>query len=138
MSRVLKSEGFCLHIFPSKYKPIETHVFVPFSGTIQSYWWIYLWASFGIENEWKNLSIKDRSHRFYNYLKNETNYLSKKELKHEFRMKFEDVRFCEKIFNKYSPHRGKYLYSLSKIFPFIPSIFSTFSTRVIFCSLSIK
>lgn len=139
MSRILKPKGFCLHIFPSKYRPIEPHIYVPFSGVIQSYWWIYFWICLGVKNEWTDCpSKKHKTERFYNYIKNETNYLSKKELIHEFRMKFEDVRFCENIFNKNSPQKGKYLYSLSKIFPFIPFLYSTFHTRVVFTSLPIN
>jgi len=139
MSRVLKPDGFCLHAFPSRFRPIEPHIFVPFSAVIPAYWWIHLWVSLGVKNEWKDCTtIKSRSHRYYNYLKNETNYLSKKEIRHEFGMKFRDVKFCENLFNKYSPRRGKYLYSLSKIFPFIPNLFSTFHTRLVFARLPEK
>lgn len=139
MSRVLKPEGFCLHAFPSRYRPIEPHVYVPFSGIIPSYWWIYFWVSLGVKNEWQDCpTIESRSLRFYNYLKNETNYLTKKEIRHEFGMQFRDVKFCEDLYNKYSPRRGKYLYSLSKIFPFIPYLYSTFHTRLIFASMPEK
>jgi ubiquinone/menaquinone biosynthesis C-methylase UbiE len=138
--RVLKPEGFCLHIFPSRYRLMEQHVFVPFSSVIKSYWWLNLWISLGIrKNEWQDYkSVSEQTLRYYNYLKEETNYLSKSQLVNQFRMQFKDVIFCENLFNKYSPRRGKYLYTFSKIFPFIPSLYSTFHTRVIFTGLPYK
>ncbi|MFL5626164.1 MAG: class I SAM-dependent methyltransferase [Ktedonobacteraceae bacterium] len=36
IKRVLKPGGSSLHIFPSRYRPIEAHVFVPFAGIIQN------------------------------------------------------------------------------------------------------
>jgi SAM-dependent methyltransferase len=131
ISRVLKPDGCCLSIFPSRYNPIEVHVFVPFSSVIQSYWWLYLWVLLGIHNEWEDCrTTKERSTRFYNYLKEKTNYLSKKQLTENFRTHFKNVIFCEKTFLKYS-RRGKYISALTEILPFIASIYSTFRSRVI-------
>jgi len=139
IARVLKPGGFCLHCFPSKFRPVEPHIFVPFSSLIQSHWWIHVWVSLGIHNEWEDCqSADERADRYYNYIKQETNYLTRKELSESFKIKFKDVKFCEDLFNKYSPRRGKYLYQLAKIFPFVPVLFSTFHTRVIFTSSPLK
>lgn len=132
LARVLKPDGICLHTFVSRYKPIEAHVKVPFASFIQSYWWLYLWVSVGRRNEWKDLgSVKERTTRYYNYLKKETNYLTRLQLENQFGRKFDKVIFCENLFLKYSPGRRKYLYSLSRFVPFISLIFSAFSLRVI-------
>jgi SAM-dependent methyltransferase len=135
ISRVLKPDGFCLHTFASRYKPIEAHILVPFASIIHSHWWLYLWSLLGINNEWQGCnSVKERSDRFYNYLKEETNYLSKKQLSQQFERQFKNVLFCEKLWIKHSSRKGKYLYSLSKIFNVLPRFFSTFKSRVIFTS----
>jgi len=139
IARILKPEGYCLHFFPSRLRPIEPHVYVPFSSTIQSRVWMRLWTILGVRNEWtETLKPKKAAEWFYNYLKAETNYLTKKQLLIQFEKQFKDVIFCEKLLLKYSPVRGKYLYSLSKILPFIPNIYSTFQTRAIFTRLPDK
>ncbi|MGD0754901.1 MAG: class I SAM-dependent methyltransferase [Bacteroidales bacterium] len=131
ISRVLKPEGFCLHIFPSRYIPLEPHVFVPFSSIIQSYWWVHFWVLLGVRNEWQDCNTsKERSIKYYNYLKENTNYLSKKQLEKEFKVHFKNVFFCEKTFLKFSK-RGKYIFAVSKVFPYISSMYSTFYSRVI-------
>lgn len=132
IARILKPNGYCLHFFVSRYKLIEPHVFVPLSSIIQSHFWLHFWAVLGVRNEWtETLNAKETSIRFYNYLKEETNYLSRKQLQHHFGKQFQDVVFCENLVLKYSPRKGKYLYSLSKFIPLIPRIYSTFKTRAI-------
>lgn len=37
IARILKPGGLCLHIFPSRWRPVESHVYVPFASVIQSY-----------------------------------------------------------------------------------------------------
>lgn len=34
--RVLKPGGFSLHVFPSRWRPVEPHVFVPFGGVMRA------------------------------------------------------------------------------------------------------
>jgi SAM-dependent methyltransferase len=139
ISRVLKPEGFCLHAFPSRYKPIEAHVFVPFASVIHSYGWLYFWSLLGIKNEWENCNTaKSRANKYYTYLKEETNYLSRKQLKEQFEKRFKNVIFCENLWIKNLPGKGKYLHWMSKIFPFLPYFFSTFKSRIIFTSKPYK
>lgn len=139
LARVLKPDGICLHTFVSRYKLIEAHVKVPFASFIQSYWWLYFWAFLGGRNEWKDLdTVKGRATGYYNYLKKETNYLTRRQLKNQFSRKFDKVVFCENLFLKYSPGRRKYLYTMSKFMPFISHIFSAFSLRVIATQLPNK
>ena len=132
IARVLKPDGYCLHFFASRYVLIEPHIFVPFATIIQTNFWLYLWAVLGIRNEWTvSLKAKETSAWFYNYLREETNYLTKKQLLNHFGAHFNEVRFCEDLMLKHSPRKRKYLYSLSKILPFIPAMWSTFRSRVI-------
>jgi SAM-dependent methyltransferase len=131
IARVLKPGGLCLHIFPSRYSPIEPHTYIPLSTVIQTKLWINLWVFLGIRNEWSDCkSLKVRSKRYYTYLKENTNYLPKKILEKEFRFYFKDVIFCEKAFLKHS-RRGKYIYRAANILPFIFFLYGTFFSRVI-------
>lgn len=131
LSRVLKPRGVCLHTFASRYRFIESHVFVPLSSVIQSYWWIFFWVLLGIRNEWTDCrTIKERAFRYYNYLKEKTNYLPKRELLKDFSDYFVDVVFCEKEFLKFS-RWGKYLSFLLKKMPSISSLYSSFRLRII-------
>jgi SAM-dependent methyltransferase len=133
IARVLKSDGFCIHSFPSRYLPIECHVRLPFASVIQSRFWLYFWALLGLRNEDTEFNnAKVATEWFYNYLKTETNYLTKTLLKKHFKMYFNDVIFCEKYRLKHSPGKGKYLYSLSILLPFIPALYSTFRQRTLF------
>ncbi len=131
INRVLKPDGCCLHIFPSRYKLIESHVYVPLSSIIKSYSWLLFWAKRGIRNEFQaGLSAKETGKRNYDYLKTQTNYLSKKQITKQFKEHFNDIVYCEDLLLKYLK-RGRYIYALSKIFPFIPSLYSSFRTRVL-------
>jgi SAM-dependent methyltransferase len=139
IARVLKPDGFCLHYFPSRYRPVECHTFVPLASIIQSHSWLLFWTILGIRNEFTyTLKARETSVIFYNYLKEETNYLTKKELTKQFGMQFKNVIFCENLSIKHSEKRGKYLYAVSKYITIIHKIYSTFRSRIIFTSLPIK
>lgn len=131
--RVLKPEGVCLHIFPSRYRIIESHVFVPFASIYRKYWWLRLWATLGI----RKTNQKDKkpaliAQENLTYLVNNTNYLTKKELEREFSSYFVNVCFAEKAFLKNSPNtKGRMLFALVKLFPFTPSIYRTLRSRVV-------
>ena len=135
IARVLRKDGLCLHIFPSRWRPVESHVFVPLASVIHNFSWQYLWALIGVHNEWEDCkNPKERATRFSNYLLTETNYLSKNELMNEFSKHFRQVVFVEDKFLKYS-HRGRMIHNLSVILPILPWIYSTFRSRVILLGL---
>jgi SAM-dependent methyltransferase len=132
IARILKPEGMCLHIFPARYTPMEPHVCVPFATMIQSRWWLGFWALVGVRSdEQRSMSARETAARNYDYLSKRTNYLPKKVIRTEFRSHFHFVVFAESIFLKHS-QRGRYISRLSKLFPFLPSIYSTFRSRVVF------
>lgn len=130
--RVLKPGGIGLHMFPSRYRPIEAHVYVPFASIIKQYWWLLIWAYLGIRKQaHKNLSPGESAEDNCNYLNKYTNYLNKSELKKYMNEYFSEVKFCEKEFLKHT-RRGHYINKISAIFPFIPSLYSAFRSRVVF------
>jgi len=131
INRVLKPDGCCLHIFPSRYKLIESHVYVPLSSIIKSYSWLLFWAKMGLRNEFQTgLSAKETGTRNYDYLRSHTNYLSKKQITKQFKEYFNDIVYCENLLLKYSKG-ARYICALSKVFPFLPSLYSTFRTRAL-------
>jgi SAM-dependent methyltransferase len=94
--RVLKPGGMSVHVFPSRWKPIETHAYVPFASRIQSYWWLHLWALAGIRNEFQqDLSARDTADANVRFLTRETNYLSKRQIREHVRRHFARCEFVE-------------------------------------------
>jgi len=134
IKRVLKPDGCNLHEFPSRYMFIERHTFVPFASIIQRRWWLFVWASLGVRNQFqKGCSIMETVNHNYNYLRKNTNYPKRSELKKYIKKYFNNVVFCEKIFLKHSRKRRiRFLYHASRILPFIPWLISTFVIRVVF------
>ena len=138
LNRVLKPDGYCLHIFPSRYKTIESHTLVPFASIIRSRAWLFLWAKSGIRNRFQTgLTSGETTRRNYDYLINKTNYLTKKQITLHFKKYFKEVTYCEKLYLKHS-QKGKLIYNLSGVLPFFPAIFAGLRSRVVFTKLPIK
>ena len=136
IGRVFKPGRTSLHFFPSRYVIIEPHVYVPFATVIQKKLWLKFWASMGIKTEGqKGLSAKEIAERNFKYLNCQTHYLSKAQITKHCRHYFNNVRFCEDLFFKYI-QRAPALYQLSKMATFLPSVYSTLKTRVLFFSKS--
>jgi len=132
--RVLKRSGVGLHTIPSRYSPIEGHVFVPLATIIQDYWWLRVWAQLGIRTATQQgIDARQCARRNEEYLKNCTNYLSKAQLNEEFAQHFREVQFVEKLFLKRSK-RARFLHDMAAALPFIPSMYSTLRSRVVLCA----
>lgn len=131
--RVLKPNGFSLHIFPSKYKPIEFHVLVPFGGIFQAHSWLLLWAFLGVRNSFqRSLNFKEVADSNYSYLKNRTHFLSKRRVRNYVLAHFQNINFAEKYLIKHSYGRARYIHPLVTIFPFLLLLYSSLHCRVIF------
>lgn len=134
INRVLKPNGVSLHFFPSKYSLIEPHVYVPFASAIQHKSWLKLWALLGVRTPGqKKLKVDEVVKRNHTYLTNCTNYLSENEIIRNCAVYFKNIRFCEDYFFKYN-QRVPYLYNLSKVMLFLPLVYSTLKSRVLFFS----
>ncbi|HEX7114199.1 MAG TPA: class I SAM-dependent methyltransferase [Steroidobacter sp.] len=132
--RVLKPDGVGLHFIPSRYSPIELHVFVPFATVLQEYWWLRLWAALGVRTAaQKHMSAAERARWNTQYLKNHTNYLTKRELTRAFERHFASVTYREDLFLKYS-QRARPLHKLSRVLPFIPALYGTLRSRILLCA----
>lgn len=133
IQRILKPGGYCLHIFPSRWMPIEPHVFVPFATVLRSYWWLSLWAFIGIrkrsqrEQTWRDVAWENQQ-----YLLTSTNYLTGKEIEKHFRQFFSKFNYAEKQFLQNSPNkRGQKLARIGEIFPFVFPLYRAIWSRVI-------
>lgn len=105
IKRVLKPGGCSFHHFVSKYKLIEDHTYVPFSSVFPNYYYLFLWAFLGIKNEYQSgLSAREIAKRNYEYLKNNTNYLSKKQIEEILKKKFCIYSVTEPWIKNYDSH----------------------------------
>ena len=126
--RVLKPDGISIHIFPSRYTPVEPHVYVPLATMIRSIKWLKVWAYLGIRNEYqKDLPAQKVAELNYEYLQTCTNYLTKRELIREVGKSFSTVLFVER---EYLAAGMRYGPRIAKV-PFVPTLFGEFVERVI-------
>ena len=132
LSRITKPGRWCLHFFPSRYQLIERHIGVPFAALFPSYNWLLLWATLGVRNWNQNgLAVREIAQRNYEFLRDRTNYLSKRQIRRHFSEHFERVIFAEKYFLEQSS-RGRKIVPLMRLFRCIPAIYSALKSRIVF------
>ena len=130
--RVLKPGGVSLHNFPSKWRPIEPHIYVPFGAAFKSYGYYFFWALLGIRNEYqKGKSASDVARINQNYAKTGLNYPSNREIDRMFSKCFDSFRSDEIAYTKHSPGRSGALYPLLKRFPFLAYLYRQLHTRIV-------
>jgi SAM-dependent methyltransferase len=131
--RVLKPGGVSVHVFPSRWKPIETHAYVPFASAIQSYWWLYLWASGGVRNEFqRGLSARETADANHRFLKEQTNYLTKRRIREHVLRHFERCEFVEDV--AFRPERYEFFRRHCWLLPAYRAWSSATNVRVLVCS----
>jgi SAM-dependent methyltransferase len=129
--RVLKPGGVSLHIFPSRYRPIESHFHVPLASVIQSYRYLYFWAKLGIRKDsQEGMSAEEVARYNYTALNERTNYLSKKKITSFVEEFFDEYEFCELAASRHS--RLSALYPVFSRIPFASPLLSTFQTRILY------
>lgn len=130
--RVLKPDGVSVHLFPPPWKPIETHVFVPWASRIQWRWWLYLWALLGIRNRFqKGFSAARTARDNHRFLKNETNYLSKREIREHVHRHFGECQFAEEA--AFPGRRYEFFMNYPRLLPIYRAWFSETYGRVLVC-----
>jgi SAM-dependent methyltransferase len=96
IARVLRPGGLSIHVFPSRYRLIEPHVFVPLASFYRSPWWLALWAKLGVRNEYqKGLTPRETAEHNRVFLSGETNYMRQSDIRAAFETAFTEVRFIE-------------------------------------------
>lgn len=132
VARVLKPGGWFLNNFPSKWRPIEPHMYVPFGGVTQKKIWFDLWAVLGIRNEYQQqLEIKQVAETNLHYSIDGIKYPTGGEIDRMLFGVFSVNRYVEKSFAKHSPGRSRYLAKPMALFPPLALLFRFAHTRVI-------
>jgi SAM-dependent methyltransferase len=83
LERLIKTNGRCYHVFPSKFRFIEPHLYMPlvhlFPKNFLRKCLIYSLLKLNIEPNW-DLNQKDKLETYYNYSINKTFYRSLRDL----------------------------------------------------------
>lgn len=128
LRRVTRPGGCFLHAFPSRYRLIEGHVYVPLASTFRPTWWLLLWAFLGVRNEFqRDMSAREVARRNADYLPRGTNYPPARQIKREFANFFSKVAFIESTFLPYSD-RPRFL---AKV-PFGPALYGLLFSRFLY------
>lgn len=129
--RVLKPGGICVHNFPSRWRPIEPHVYVPLGCILRNYPWLAVWAILGVRNSfqrgqpWKEVAGGNRD-----YLRKCTHYLPGWTIKRHFARYFATVKFREDLFLRHSRGRASRLSGI----PFIHLPYRVFHNKLLVAS----
>jgi ubiquinone/menaquinone biosynthesis C-methylase UbiE len=133
--RVLKPGGLSVHIFPSRYRIIECHTYVPFATIFRGLNYLRFWALMGIRNPYqRRLGSAETARRNFAYLHERTNYLSERELRVRFSKVFGDVAFVEEQFATFHKAIPRYLYEAARAtrtLALLAFMISTFGSRVV-------
>jgi SAM-dependent methyltransferase len=132
VARVLKPGGYFLNTFPSKWKPIEPHMYVPFGGVIQSRLWFELWAAMGIRNEYQQqLAIQEVADKNHHFSIHGIKYPTGGEINRMLAGIFSESKYVERAFVRQSPGRSRHLAAPMRLFPPLALLFRFAHTRVI-------
>jgi SAM-dependent methyltransferase len=134
LARVMKPDGVGLHNFPSKWRLVEPHVFVPLATVFRPWWWLRLWAGLGVRNSHQvGRAASDVARLNQEYLHTCTNYQTKVGMAGFFRGLFRDVRNIELIMLRHESGRAhKYVYPVARRVPVLAEIYGVLHTRMLF------
>ena len=97
IARVLRPAGATLNAFPSRWRPVEPHFFVPFGGAIQSKWWLSLWAHLGVRNQYqRGLTARETAARNLEFCATGVRYAGSRQIESEWRSHFLSVDQVER------------------------------------------
>lgn len=132
VARVLKPGGVFLNIFPSRWRPIEANIYVPFGGVTRSPWWFALWARLGIRNEFQSGDSSEvAAVKNVQFAQEGINCLSGSESDKAVRRHFASHSYVEESFVAHSPGCSRHLASAIRVLPPLGLLFRMFHTRVI-------
>ncbi|MEK6257016.1 MAG: class I SAM-dependent methyltransferase [Planctomycetota bacterium] len=132
MSRVLRPGGFGIHVFPSRYTPIEPHRYVPMATIWRSRPYLKFWARLGVRNPYQRGQTADViAESNARYLANNTNYLTKRELLEVVGLYFSQIDFIPGVFGKHCFGRKRLIYRVAAKLPFGNWLTNTLFQRVL-------
>ena len=98
IARVTRTDGITLHMYPSRASLIEPHMYVRLGTRIQSWPWLYLWASLGVRNEWQETparSARTVANINRKYCRQGISYLPDRSIVQLFRRHFAPVAWAD-------------------------------------------
>ncbi len=99
IARVTKPGGWGLHVFPARWRPIESHIYVPFGARFQSKAWYRLWAQTGIRNQFQqDMTAAQTARNNAEYARTGLAYPTTKQVRLAFQKHFGHVAFAERDF----------------------------------------
>ena len=135
IARVLKPDGASLHVFPSRWRPIEPHIFVLFGGAIQAKWWLRLWALLGIRNQYqRDCSVSETTSRNLEYCATGIAYPAFREIEELWSHQFGHVKYAERAFLKATREISKvsrFVYPITVAVPASLNLYRFAHTRVV-------
>lgn len=137
LARIVKPGSYSLHLFPSKYTPIEPHVHIPGATLFQSYPYLFFWSWFSKRNpkfrktgkpkdSWSELATNNAA-----FLQDHVNYLDGSEILRHAQKHFTSAKFIDATLFKLWPGRLSQLHPLARALPFLLPIHSACRMRVL-------
>lgn len=134
LRRVLKPNGLGIHLFPPKLKPIEAHVYVPFSSIIRNRLWMIFWIWLGFRKaDDKRRNVADVADEKISYLNSSTNYQSGTWILSKFRGSgFSSAYWGNRTWLKCSSSKkGKLLFLMTRAIPILLYFHITFVRKIL-------
>lgn len=137
LHRVMKPGGMSLHLFPSRYAPVETHVFVPGATIFRSYAYLYAWSWFSKRNpKWRKgargkATWSETARLNQEFLTQSTIYLGGGEILRICRKYFASAEMADERFFRLWPGRIRSLYPMVRVAPFLLRLHSACRMRVL-------
>ena len=132
ISRVLKPGGVSLNYFPSRYRPIEPHMCVPFAGVFQRHKYFLFWAALGIRNRFqRGKPWREVARLNFDYSRSCLCYFRKDKIAAVAQRQFSRVDFVEDSYLRHAPGRSRYLYPIVQLLPGLKHVYSALHTRVL-------
>jgi SAM-dependent methyltransferase len=98
LARITKQDGIGIHIFPSRYRLLEAHTYVPFGGMTKSFYYNLFWAILGVRNQFqKGLSAIETARLNVKYAHTGTRYPAVREIQQIGRKYFEGAYFAPQL-----------------------------------------
>ncbi len=135
IGRVLKPGGATLHSFPSRWRPIEPHIKVPFGGVLQTEFWLSIWAALGVRNEYqRELGAGETVANNLAYCADGIKYLDATTIRRLWQTTFADVHFVERAFlggTRSMSSISRVAWPLAKTIPGFESLYRCFHNRAV-------
>jgi SAM-dependent methyltransferase len=130
--RVLKPGGSFLNIFPSKWRPIEAHINVPFGGVLTSPRYHRFCAALGIRGlNQEHCTVEQVVELNRRFVTQGVNYLSGRQIAALLDRIFGEFEYVEDAFIRHSRGRSRHLATPLKFLPLLRQLFRFAHTRVI-------